>query len=199
MQDFANKIANKIGSFLHGNNNNGWTRNLTNIAAKWFLIFIIFLLFVCKAGKSVWLWTTFPPVNYLNYQNYPHIIKFCVRLILINSSALQKSILATLMQENPNKSVFSLQIVVFSCVLLGLTWKLGTFKAKCLQIQSNFPKTRGNLGQNVQYFSQMATLFVAFPKYSGHCSQFITSLWGFFQKFGKFYSKYIQVYSHYGD
>ena len=51
------------------------------------------------------------------------------------------------MQENPNKSVFSLQIVVFSCVLLGLTRKLGTFKAKCLQIQSNFPKTRGIWGK----------------------------------------------------
>ena len=40
-------------------------------------------------------------------------------------------------------------------------------------------KNSGNLGQNVQYFSQIATLFVAFPIF-GHSSQLITSLWGFF-------------------
>ena len=39
-----------------------------------------------------------------------------------------------------------------------------------------FSKNLGNSGQNVQYFSQMATLFVAFPEYSGHSNQFATSL-----------------------
>ena len=56
-----------------------------------------------------------------------------------------------------------------------------------------FSKNSGNLGQNVQYFSQMAALFVAFPKYSGHSNQFATSLMGFFQKFGKFLSKYTHL------
>ena len=38
---------------------------LTYITANWFLILIIFLLFVHKAGKSVWLQTTFlHSVNY---------------------------------------------------------------------------------------------------------------------------------------
>ena len=56
-----------------------------------------------------------------------------------------------------------------------------------------FSENSGNSGQNVQYFSQMGILFVTFPKYLGNSSQFITSLWGFFQKFGKFYSKYTHV------
>ena len=43
----------------------------------------------------------------------------------------------------------------------------------------DFSEKSGNLGQNVQYFSQMATLFVAFPKYSGHSKQFATSSWDF--------------------
>ena len=53
-----------------------------------------------------------------------------------------------------------------------------------------FSENSGNSGQNVQYFSQMATLFVAFPEYSGHSIQFATSSLGFFRKFGKFLSKY---------
>ena len=45
----------------------------------------------------------------------------------------------------------------------------------------------GNLGQNVQYFSQMARLFVAFPEYLGHSNQFATSSWGFSQNSGNSY------------
>ena len=44
----------------------------------------------------------------------------------------------------------------------------------------DFSENSGNSGQNVQYFSQMATLIVAFPKYSGHYNQFATSSWGLF-------------------
>ena len=33
-----------------------------------------------------------------------------------------------------------MQFVVFSCILWGITQKFGKFEAKCLQIQSNFPK-----------------------------------------------------------
>ena len=43
----------------------------------------------------------------------------------------------------------------------------------------DFSENSGNSGQNAQYFSQMATLFVDFPKYSGHSNQFATSLWEF--------------------
>ena len=56
------------------------------------------------------------------------------------------------MQENPEYSVFSLQTVGLYCILVGLFRKLGIFaktnpkigklQAKCLQIQSNFPKTQ---------------------------------------------------------
>ena len=49
-----------------------------------------------------------------------------------------------------------------------------------------FSENSGNLGQNAQYISQMATFFVDFPEYSGHSNQFATSLWGFFRNFGKF-------------
>ena len=52
-----------------------------------------------------------------------------------------------------------------------------------------FSENSGNSGQIVQYFSQMATLFVAFPEYSGYSNQFATSLWGFFRKFGKLLPK----------
>ena len=50
-----------------------------------------------------------------------------------------------------------------------------------------FSKNLGNLGQNVQYFSQMATLFVASPEYSGHSNQFATSLWDFSENLGNSY------------
>ena len=66
-----------------------------------------------------------------------------------------------------------------------------------MQMSANsieLPKLR-KFGQNVQYFSQMATLFVVFPKYLGHLYQFATSSWGFFQKFGKFLLKYIHLQS----
>ena len=46
-----------------------------------------------------------------------------------------------------------------------------------------FQKLRKS-GQNVQYFSQMARLFVAFPEYLGHSNQFVTSLWGFSENSG---------------
>ena len=69
-------------------------------------------------------------------------------------------------------------------------WEIvGKMSAKSIELSEN----SANSGQNVQYFSQMATLFMAFPKYSGHSNQFVTSSWGFFQKFGKFLSKYITV------
>ena len=54
-----------------------------------------------------------------------------------------------------------------------------------------FSENSGNSGQIAQYSSQMATLFVDFPQYSGHSNKFAMSLWDFFQKFGKFLSKYI--------
>ena len=107
------------------------------------------------------------------------------------------------MQENPKYSVFSLQIMGFYCILVGLFRKLGIFDKMNPKIQEivgkmsanliEFSENSGNLGQNVQYSSQMATLFVAFPEYSGHSNQFVTSSWGFFQKFGKFLSKYIHL------
>ena len=50
-----------------------------------------------------------------------------------------------------------------------------------------FSENSGNSGQNVQYFSQMVTLFVAFPKYSGHSNQFATSLWDFSKNSGNSY------------
>ena len=43
------------------------------------------------------------------------------------------------------------------------------------------------MGQNVQYFSQMATLIVAFPKYLGHSNQFITSSGDFSKNLGNSY------------
>ena len=43
-----------------------------------------------------------------------------------------------------------------------------------------FSENSGNLGKNVQNFSQMATLFVDFPEYSGYSNQFATFLWRFF-------------------
>ena len=48
-------------------------------------------------------------------------------------------------------------------------------------------KNSGNLGQNVQYFSQMPILFVAFPKNSGHSNQFATSSWDFSENSGNSY------------
>ena len=48
------------------------------------------------------------------------------------------------------------------------TWEI---LAKCQQNSIEFSQNSGNSGQNVQYFSQMATLIVAFPKYLGYSSQ----------------------------
>ena len=42
-----------------------------------------------------------------------------------------------------------------------------------------FSENSENSGQNVQYFSQMATLFVDFPEYLGHSNKFATSSWDF--------------------
>ena len=50
-----------------------------------------------------------------------------------------------------------------------------------------FSKNSGNLEQNVQYFSQMATLFVAFPEYLGHSNQFATSSSDFSENLGNSY------------
>ena len=50
-----------------------------------------------------------------------------------------------------------------------------------------FSENSGNSGQNVQYFSQMATLLVDFPKYLGHPNQFATSLWDFHENSGNSY------------
>ena len=44
-----------------------------------------------------------------------------------------------------------------------------------------------NLGQNAQYFSQMATLFVDLPEYSGHSNQFATSHGDFSENSGNSY------------
>ena len=51
----------------------------------------------------------------------------------------------------------------------------------------DFSKNSENSGQNAQYFSQMATLFVDFPKYSGLSNQFATSLWDFSENAGNSY------------
>ena len=45
----------------------------------------------------------------------------------------------------------------------------------------------GNSGQNVQYFSQMATLLVVFPEYSGYSNQIVTFSWGFSENSGNSY------------
>ena len=50
-----------------------------------------------------------------------------------------------------------------------------------------FSENLGNLGQNVQYCSQMATLFVAFPEYLGQSNQFATSSWDFSKNSGNSY------------
>ena len=50
-----------------------------------------------------------------------------------------------------------------------------------------FSENSGNSGQNAQYFSQMATSFVDFPKYSGLSNQFATSLWDFSENSGNSY------------
>ena len=94
------------------------------------------------------------------------------------------------MQENPEYSVFSLQTVGFYCILVRLFQKLWIFAktnpkfweiiGKMSANSIDFSENSENSGQNVQYFSQMATLIVAFPKYSGHSNQFVTSSWGFF-------------------
>ena len=50
-----------------------------------------------------------------------------------------------------------------------------------------FSENSGKSGQNVQYFSQMATLFVDFPEYSGLSNKFGTSLWDFSENSGNLY------------
>ena len=52
-----------------------------------------------------------------------------------------------------------------------------------------FSENSENSGQNVQYFRQMATLFVAFPEYSGHSNKFATSSWFFFLKIPEILTK----------
>ena len=47
-----------------------------------------------------------------------------------------------------------------------------------------FSENSGNSGQNVQYFSQMATLIVNFPEYSGHSIQIATSSWDYSENSG---------------
>ena len=55
-----------------------------------------------------------------------------------------------------------------------------------------FSKDSGNWGQNVKYSSQMATLFVDFPEYSGHSNQFATSSWDFSENLGNSYQNTLQ-------
>ena len=93
------------------------------------------------------------------------------------------SILVTLMQENPEYSVFSLQTVGLYCILVGLFQKLGN-SSQMLANPIEFSENSGNSGQNAQYGSQMATLFVDFPEYSGHSNQIVTISWGFFRNSG---------------
>ena len=69
------------------------------------------------------------------------------------------SILVTLMQENPEYSVFSLQTMGFYCILVGLFGKLGIVAkinpkigknvGKMSANSINFSENSGNLGQNV--------------------------------------------------
>ena len=55
-----------------------------------------------------------------------------------------------------------------------------------------FSENSGNSGQYVQYFSQMATLIVAFPEYSGHSNQFVNLFGDFSENSGNSYqNKYI--------
>ena len=77
------------------------------------------------------------------------------------------------MQENPKYSVFSLQTVGFYCILVGLFRKLGIFaktnpkigklQAKCLQIQSNFPKTRDIRGKMLNILAKWLHYLWIFP------------------------------------
>ena len=94
------------------------------------------------------------------------------------------------MQENPEYSVFSLQTMGFYCILLGLNRKLGKFwpnvckfdrlfrkirifaktnpkigklQAKCLQIQSNFPKTREIRGKMSNILAKWLHYLWIFP------------------------------------
>ena len=50
-----------------------------------------------------------------------------------------------------------------------------------------FSENLGNSGQNVQYSSQMTTLFVDFPEYSGLSNQFATSSRDFSEDSGNSY------------
>ena len=50
-----------------------------------------------------------------------------------------------------------------------------------------FSENSGNSGQIAQYSSQMATLFVDFPQYSGHSNKFAMSLWDFSKNSGNSY------------
>ena len=110
----------------------------------------------------------------------------------------------TLILENAEYSVFSLQTVSFTAFWwdysenLGYSLKLTQILGNCSQMLANaieFSKNSGNSGQNVQYFSQMATLFVVFPKYSGHSNQFATSSWDFSEKLWNSYQNTSQFCS----
>ena len=104
------------------------------------------------------------------FSNYIHIVKLSVSNCVICFGYINAG-------KSRIISIF-LAIVVFGYILLGLTQNSEN-SSQILANSIKFPKNLGNSVQNVQYFSQMATLFVAFPEYSGHSNQFATSLWGF--------------------
>ena len=77
------------------------------------------------------------------------------------------SILVTLMQENPEYSVFSLQTVGLYCILVGLFWKNWEILAKCWQIQSNFLKTWEIQGKMLNMVAKWLHYLWTFPNIRG--------------------------------
>ena len=98
--------------------------SLTNITAKWFLIITVFfppfkfsiiritymLKVLCVANSDTKIQI---------FKLHTHCKNYMYLIVL--------SIFVTLMQENPEYSVFSLQTVGFYCILVGLFRKLGIF------------------------------------------------------------------------
>ena len=124
----------------------------------------------------------------------------------------------TLMQENPKYSVFSLQTVGFYCILVGLFWKIGIFGAKypiitsvsyifagnnpknreilakCLQIQSNFPKTWEIRGKMLNILAKWLHYLWIFPNIWGILINLLHLCGDFSEDLGNSYHKYIHFF-----
>ena len=102
-----------------------------------------------------------------------------MRLILTKFSIVLNYCVTHFGYINAGKSQI-ISIFLAICGLLlhfaGITPKTREIQGKMSTDSIEFSKNSENSGQNAYYPSQMATLFVAFPKYSGHYSQFTTSL-----------------------